>query len=237
MKKWVNPNYFLKIAGHRHVPVEFGNNYMSKSWNQKVIPLGEFVCNHTIEKKSKVCENSTEDQPLKRYRKDNGSGGTATDLNQNISSTAYLAQHELLVQIPELEKDIIVPDYCSLSLADAKSTGEVAVNFWFGPPGTVSPLHHDPKNNLLAQVTGSKLIKLASPQQNENVYPNPGMMSNTSQVDVENEENVDLEKYPKFKDAKLEQVVLNPGEMLYIPANHWHFVKSLDTSISLSFWW
>jgi lysine-specific demethylase 8 len=60
----------------------------------------------------------------------------------------YLAQHPLFDQIPELLDDIAVPDYCALNAEQ----GVLKRNAWFGPAGTVSPLHHDPYNNLLAQV-------------------------------------------------------------------------------------
>ncbi|KAL3214640.1 hypothetical protein MRX96_034804 [Rhipicephalus microplus] len=61
------------------------------------------------------------------------------------------------MEIPELHNDICVPTYCSLS---EKEDVEPDINLWFVPEGTVSPLHHDPKNNLLAQVFGEKYIRL-----------------------------------------------------------------------------
>ena len=33
------------------------------------------------------------------------------------------------------------------------------------------------------------------------------------------------------------QCVLGPGELLYIPRHAWHYVRSLQTSFSVSFWW
>jgi hypothetical protein len=94
--------------------------------------------------------------------------------------TGYLAQHALFDQIPELKMDIYTPDYCALTLsddedsdaekemvtthtidndsknfnADKEGGDEVLVNAWLGPIGTVSPLHHDPYYNLLAQAAG-----------------------------------------------------------------------------------
>eukprot|EP00878_Enallax_costatus_P027120 GHUV01029170.1.p1 GENE.GHUV01029170.1~~GHUV01029170.1.p1 ORF type:complete len:141 (-),score=36.78 GHUV01029170.1:580-1002(-) len=64
----------------------------------------------------------------------------------------YLAQHQLFAQIPALAADVVTPDYCMLG-----EQGVCSINAWFGPPGTVTPLHQDPEHNLLAQVWGSML--------------------------------------------------------------------------------
>lgn len=149
---------------------------------------------------------------------------------------AYLAQHRLFDQIPELAKDIMTPDYCVL--VENENDDDVEINAWFGPEGTISNLHHDPKHNLLAQVVGQKYIRLYEQKYTSRLYPHDGLMSNTSQVvDVENARSSKEEKYPLFSDTPYYDCVLKPGEMLYIPPKVWHYVRSLETSFSVSFWW
>lgn len=54
------------------------------------------------------------------------------------------------------------------------------------------------------------------------------------QVDVE---NPDVVQFPDFLKASYQECVLEPGEVLFIPKQHWHYVRSLELSFSVSFWW
>ncbi|NXD15820.1 KDM8 protein, partial [Nothocercus nigrocapillus] len=148
------------------------------------------------------------------------------------NSIGYLAQHQLFDQIPELKEDISIPDYCCLGEGEEDN---ITINAWFGPEGTISPLHQDPQQNFLAQVFGRKYIRLYSPQDSENLYPHESqLLHNTSQVDVE---NPDLIKFPNFRKALSQSCILMPGQLLFIPVKYWHYVRSLDISFSVSFWW
>ncbi|KAM8798544.1 bifunctional peptidase and arginyl-hydroxylase JMJD5 [Eudromia elegans] len=150
----------------------------------------------------------------------------------NKNSVGYLAQHQLFDQIPELKEDISIPDYCCLGEGEEDN---ITINAWFGPEGTISPLHQDPQQNFLAQVFGRKYIRLYSPQDSENLYPHESqLLHNTSQVDVE---NPDLIKFPNFRKASSQSCILLPGQVLFIPVKYWHYVRSLDISFSVSFWW
>lgn len=142
----------------------------------------------------------------------------------------YLAQHPLFDQIQELRKDILIPDYCFVGGGELRS-----LNAWFGPAGTVTPLHHDPHHNILAQVVGKKYVRLYPASLSEELYPHKeSMLSNSSQVDLE---NIDADKFPKVRELEFMDCILEEGEMLYIPPKWWHYVRSLTISFSVSFWW
>ncbi len=56
--------------------------------------------------------------------------------------------------LPELWDDIIqIPEYLD-------ATDPLGGFFWMGPPGTITPFHHDLTNNFMAQVLGRKRVKL-----------------------------------------------------------------------------
>ena len=145
---------------------------------------------------------------------------------------AYLAQHPLFEQLRSLRDDFEVPPYCSLGRLQH-------VNAWLGTGGTVTPLHFDSYDNLLAQVVGTKYIRLYAPAETPKLYVRGAKagglcaQGNVSEVDVE---APDLARHPRFAEAAYEEVTLRPGEMLFIPAHTWHYVRGLSTSWSVSFW-
>ena len=100
---------------------------------------------------------------------------------------------------------------------------------WFGPGGTVTPLHHDAMNILLAQVFGRKSVTLIPSFQTPYVYNNIGVYS---AVDCE---KPDYNRFPLFEKATMLKFLLEPGQVLFIPVGWWHHVRSLDVSISVSF--
>jgi hypothetical protein len=107
--------------------------------------------------------------------------------------------------------DITLPEDL---LDPARLRGAVAL--WFGPGGTVTPLHHDTCNILFGQVYGTKRITLISPLE-------VSLLDGIRGV------------YAAFAGAVRKQVDLRPGEALFIPVGYWHHVRSLDVSISLAF--
>ena len=104
------------------------------------------------------------------------------------------------------------------------------VSFWFGPAGTLTPLHHDTANVFFCQAYGRKrLLLFPSFELFLTHDPHHGVHS---PIDAE---NPDLDLYPDFAEAMRREVVLSPGEGLLIPVGWWHHVRALDVSISVSF--
>jgi lysine-specific demethylase 8 len=151
---------------------------------------------------------------------------------EQLAPVAYMSQHSIFHHAPALQELITVP---ALTLGRALAP----VNAWIGTRGTVTALHSDPQHNLLAQVAGSKYVRLYDGGVDAaELYPDVLRAGNTnsygrSPVRVE---APDLARYPAFAAATYAELVLAPGEVLFLPQGHWHYVRSLSTSVSVNFW-
>jgi lysine-specific demethylase 8 len=147
------------------------------------------------------------------------SGGQATP-------KGYLSVFRVFDAFPELRSDV---DFSLLSQFKVKNTAKG----WIGPAGTVTGYHVDWGDNVLAQICGRKEVRLVAPKYSKYMYPSKrfdqGTMSSDMDVD-----NLDADRFPLFAKATEYRVVIHPGEMLFIPRGWWHYVRSLDKSISVS---
>jgi len=100
---------------------------------------------------------------------------------------------------------------------------------WYGPKGTVTPLHHEQVNILMAQVYGRQRITLIPAAEMDLVYNDNGVYS---AIDVE---NPDYTRFPKFREATVIELELAAGEVLFLPVGWWHHMRALDSSITVAF--
>lgn len=125
--------------------------------------------------------------------------------------------------IRALWDDIRFPDYLNPNHAYGDGF------FWYGPAGTVTPIHHDMTNNFMAQVRGRKRVKIIAPFESAHVYNHRHCFS---PVDIE---NPDLERFPDMKDVSIIDVEISPGDLFFLPVGWWHGVRGLDLSITMTF--
>ncbi|CAG9937267.1 unnamed protein product [Clonostachys rosea f. rosea IK726] len=227
---WKSRDYLLSktLGGRRLVPVEVGRSYVDDGWGQELIPFRDFLSKYIAPHEAETGEGNT--QPI-----------------------GYLAQHDLLRQIPALRNDLLVPDFCwsdapkhpSDPAMDHPTLDTPQLNAWFGPAKTITPLHTDGYHNILCQAVGTKYLRLYPPPR----PPEHGVnMSNTSALDVGVLEGWDplpegmdermLEEVrEELRGVEYTECILGPGDALYIPIGWWHYVRSLSVSFSVSFWW
>ncbi|KAF9121489.1 hypothetical protein BGW39_010499 [Mortierella sp. 14UC] len=236
-ERWTDLDTLCRTAGpDRLVPIEIGSQYTDEQWTQKLVTMREFIQTYILCQEQPGTSDDSKDESRDR---------------KGATEVGYLAQHDLFAQIPRLQRDIDIPDYCMIGPDNQEGYNppdDVLLNAWFGPRGTVSPMHTDPYHNLLAQVVGRKYIRLYAPKETSKLYcfgneaqdeegqtgeSGGSMLGNTSQVNVE---KPDLERHPLFAEAEYVETILGPGDMLYIPFQWWHYIRSLSTSFSVSFW-
>ncbi|KAL7581730.1 hypothetical protein ACA910_022268 [Epithemia clementina (nom. ined.)] len=247
LSSWPNRSYLTeRIGANEHFDVEIG--YYNKG-DKVTIPLGQYM--EYLKLFESMFGNSAEETVASTTSNKDDWTDDWEDEDKDItqkhqrqhpesSQILYLAQNDLPKGIAS---DIQIPSLCcdpSFGLGEGKL---YQCMFWMGPPYAFSPLHFDPLSNLLIQVVGRKRVLIVDPT---NILVNVdtlyvgrdhGQQSNTSAI--LNLENIDRNQFPLAPPIHLvaQQAVLNPGDVLFIPAKWWHSARSLDFTISVNTWW
>jgi len=132
----------------------------------------------------------------------------------------------MLVEVPVLKDDFSFPD---IGLNFFKKLPVMFV----GGKGAKVQMHFDIDyaDIFLCHFGGKKRVILFDPSQTPLMYHVPYSFSSLYDVDFL---NPDYEKYPALKDLKGQEVVMNHGDILYIPPGWWHYIIYEDIGFSMA---
>jgi lysine-specific demethylase 8 len=111
----------------------------------------------------------------------------------------------------------------------------VVKNLWVSYGSLTAGMHFDAAENLNIQIRGRKRFMLYPPGTSP-YYPCP-MFSHAANISrvFRDGPQLDRIKYPKFDESTVREVILEEGEILYLPAYWWHQVTSLgDVNINVN---
>jgi hypothetical protein len=213
VEQW-SPSSVRRIAGNAVVPV-----YVSADGT---FPGGQGPYN---ESKYRECRMSVSEL-LDRWS------------NAPMAPLLVPGERYYLYQLPADELDMLAHEFPDPPYVEAVNHGSTFVlrNIWISNSGNITPIHYDVAENLLVQVFGTKRILVWNPAQYAMLYLNPlgTTHDRQSRLDVFQHNPTD---YPMFERAGAWTCMLEPGDMLYLPAFWPHYVRTMEISMSVNYWW
>lgn len=127
-------------------------------------------------------------------------------------------------QVPELLDDIHFPDI------GLKFSRRFVFTF-FGCRGSTTPLHYDIDMGQVFHtvIRGRRRLRLFAPDQSRALYRHPFTVR--SYVDLD---TPDLATWPGLSHARGAELVLEPGQTLFMPPGWWHEFHYLEAGIGVS---
>jgi len=210
IQKW-SPQYLANQVGSFDVKIHVATNpqmdFLTKNFAYRTLPFKDLI------------ERAFEDTH-KEYFFDNKELYYLRSLGTNARKDIA----NIKMQFPNLAQDINIPEL----FPEEKFFSSV---FRIGSAGVQLWTHYDIMDNVLIQISGRKRVVLFSPKDTQNIYLN-GDKSEVLDID-----NPDLKKFPLFAKVRHHETVLEPGDILFIPALWFHNTLALNPNVAINVFW
>jgi hypothetical protein len=152
-------------------------------------------------------------------------------LSERKADGGYLIGKDMLKVLPSLLQDIGFPRF----QATDKMTDRL---FFMSPQGAFTQLHNDRAHNLHAMVVGRKRWQVWSPKFDKQmkIVPHEFIWSVQSVHDLLPNGAKSMDERPGGLEPEYD-IMLEEGEMLYLPYGWWHRVLTVEPSIATNLWW
>ena len=173
---------------------------------------------------------------------------TSTDATKNAFSRAVCHQHRAAVKPSlafydwlamttnwQLRGEITLTDAEMTSVLGDLQLSIESLSVWAGAPSTRTPLHRDDVDTLIMQIAGTKRCYLCTSQTIEDAVTAdrlPKSVLNGTTEDFCVHGSLD-----QVHGSGNNVVLLNPGDVLFLPKGLYHDIESVDASLSLTIRW
>lgn len=252
-QRWQDPGYFLRmtLGGRRLVPVEIGESYTAKEYRSEVMPFREFLQTYVLAEHPKEVgylaqhdlftqiPSLREDIIVPDYCYTTPPVPitySAAALTTGMDQAPQLSEPLLNAWVgPKGTKTPLHTDPYHNILCQVVGYKYVRLyapsNRPYLYPGTVDEEGNDISN------TSQVDISIAAPHATGGTGQPGGGPKFGPDGDLDARRIEMMKKFPMFVQAEYQEAILGPGECLYIPLGWWHYVESLNVSVSVSFWW
>ncbi len=197
-------------------------NYFRKKYGHLTVPIQDYDIDISTDPEHYLKNQQVVDMRFEQY---------LDTLDDPGDSRYYMVQADFALFNDELREDLGAINYLSWS---NKLRGRKYF-IRMGQPRCNSFLHIDTLHNFFCQIHGRKRWGLYPQDQLKYLYiPSELRIERYSPINLA---QVDDEKYPLFALAQRTEVMLNKGDVLYLPPNWGHYVDTVDFSIGVNIWW
>ncbi|MEH2170914.1 MAG: cupin-like domain-containing protein [Nostoc sp.] len=234
MWKEYQPFIIEDVATHWDARKKWSNDYLIKHCGNSMVGISFFKKDFFDDSNNFANDdgyvNTVKEMKYKEYIND-----YIEKVNENKNDSdlrCYLSSAVLEHCFPEIVGDVTSPKYFNR---------KTLASFWHGSSSkkfsSTTVLHFDGFHNIFVQIRGRKRILLFPPSNYLSFYPPLEHSQGYADYSKVDPNLPNLELFPKFPWQERIEVVLQAGEMLYIPPYWWHHVTALEENISLSFFY